>query len=172
MEPLTFLLATTLVVSLIGRVWVPSWRPWPVAVRGGVTVMFLATGTSHFVGMRAELIEMVPPALPAPGALVTLTGVLEIAGALALFVLPLRHWAAGGLALLLIAMFPANVHHALTGTDLRWDDTLLPRTVLQLVFLAAVLIVLVAQLHDFRRDRAVPPALATPARDPLSVPRG
>jgi hypothetical protein len=32
--------------------------------------------------MRADLVAMVPSALPAPGLLVTLTGILEPAGAL------------------------------------------------------------------------------------------
>lgn len=55
----------------------------------------------------------------------------------------MRRWAAGGLALMLIAMYPANVHKALSGEDLPWNELLIPRTILQLVFLAAVLIVLV-----------------------------
>lgn len=99
--------------------------------------MFTVTGIAHFFGMRAELIDMVPPALPAPAFLVTLTGILELAGAVGLLWQPTRPWAAGGLSLMLLAMFPANVHLALTGTDLPWDDTLLPRTLLQIVFLAA-----------------------------------
>jgi uncharacterized membrane protein len=43
--------------------------------------MFVMTGVAHFVKMRAELVSMVPPGLPAPGLLVTVTGVLELAGA-------------------------------------------------------------------------------------------
>ena len=39
--------------------------------------MFVLTGVSHFVGMRADLISMVPPALPEPALLVTLTGILD-----------------------------------------------------------------------------------------------
>ncbi|MCF2587088.1 DoxX family protein [Brevibacterium sp. UCMA 11752] len=142
MAPLAFLLVTMIIVHLIGRTLRPSWRPWKIAVRAGVVVMFLVTGSSHFIGMRAELVSMVPPSMPAPEFLVTLTGVLELAGALGLLWAGTRPWAAGGLSLMLIAMFPANIYKALsgtgaTGTDLAWDDTLLPRTALQAIFLAA-----------------------------------
>ncbi|GAB08814.1 hypothetical protein GOARA_021_00510 [Gordonia araii NBRC 100433] len=161
MEPLIALIATTLVVHMIGRTAIPSWRPWPVALRAGVAVMFTMTGIAHFVGMRDELIAMVPPALPAPEFLVTLTGILELAAAAALFWRPLRRRAAGGLALMLLAMFPANVYKAVNETDLRWDDTLLPRTVLQVVFVAAVVAVLA---WDLREDRTADPAIADNAR--------
>lgn len=151
MAPLVFLLATTVVIHLVGRVFKPSWRPWAVAIRAGVAVMFIVTGTSHFIGMRAELIAMVPPALPAPELLVTLTGVLELAGAFGVLWAPTRAWAAGGLSLMLVAMFPANIYKALAGTDVAWDDTVVPRTVLQIVFLAATSAVLVWDLRERRR---------------------
>jgi uncharacterized membrane protein len=124
--------------------------PWPVAVRGGLAAMFVLTGVMHFVGMRDQLIAMVPPALPAPGLLVTITGVLELAGAAGLLLPRTAPWAAGGLSLLLVAMFPANVHAALAGTG----TPLLPRTLMQLLFLAATLAV-VAHHVRIRRVRAV-----------------
>jgi uncharacterized membrane protein len=52
-----------------------------VALRGGLAALFTTTGVAHFVGMRAELISMVPPELPEPGLLITITGVMELAGA-------------------------------------------------------------------------------------------
>jgi uncharacterized membrane protein len=55
-----------------------------VALRGGLAAMLLFTGLAHFdvFGRRADLVAMVPSALPAPGLLVTLTGMLNLAGAL------------------------------------------------------------------------------------------
>ncbi|PXY37047.1 hypothetical protein DI005_37485 [Prauserella sp. PE36] len=147
MEPLIALVVVTSGVLVVGRLWVPRLRPLPVGLRGGIAAMFLLTGIAHFVGMREELIAMVPDALPAPGLLVTVTGVLELAGALAMLYRPLAHWAAAGLSTLLVVMFPANVNLALNGTDLPWDDTLLPRTLMQVVFLAATVTVAV---HGFR----------------------
>jgi uncharacterized membrane protein len=54
---------------------------------------------------------MVPPQLPQAGLLVTLTGVLELAGAAGL-VVPSYIPAGYGLIALLVVMFPANVYAA------------------------------------------------------------
>jgi uncharacterized membrane protein len=148
MEPLITLVAVTAVLLGAGALGVRALRPWPVALRGGLAAMFTLTGTVHFVWMREELIAMVPPALPAPGLLVTITGVLELAGAAGLLLHRPAPWAAGGLAALLVVMFPANVHAALEGTD----TPLLPRTLLQVVFLAATL----AVVTYYVRARRVP----------------
>jgi uncharacterized membrane protein len=117
--------------------------------------MFILTGVSHFVGMRADLINMVPPALPEPALLVTLTGVLELAGAAGLLWGKTTPWAAAGLSALLVGMFPANVYAAtadLTVGGAPAED-LLPRTLMQLVFLAATLSVL-AYYRGSRRPAA------------------
>ncbi|WP_017555985.1 DoxX family protein [Nocardiopsis baichengensis] len=153
MAPLVFLLAGTSAVLVAGLAGVRRLRSWPVAVRCGLALMFTVTGLAHFVGMRRELVAMVPPALPAPELLVTVTGVLELAGAAALLWSATAPWAAGGLALMLVAMFPANVHRALSEAGLPWDDRLVPRTLLQLVFLAAALSVVV---HHVRKARRAP----------------
>ncbi|HYH28791.1 MAG TPA: DoxX family protein [Pseudonocardia sp.] len=146
MEPLVTLVTVTAVLLVAGAAGIRRLRPWPVAVRGGLAAMFTLTGVAHFVGMREELIAMVPPALPAPALLVTVTGVLELAGAVGLLLPRTAPWASGGLAALLVAMFPANVHAALAGTG----TPLLPRTLMQLVFLAAALAVVVHHLHGRR----------------------
>ncbi|RKS08208.1 putative membrane protein [Nocardiopsis sp. Huas11] len=158
MEPLITLVGVTLALWAAGALGVHRLRPWPVAVRGGLAAMFGLTGVVHFVGMRDELIAMVPPALPAPELLVTVTGVLELAGAAALLWPRTAPWAAAGLAVLLVAMFPANVHLAVTGTDLPPHQELLPRTAMQVVFLAAAVSVVLAHLRgwDRRATRRAP----------------
>ena len=95
---------------------------------------------------------MVPPALPEPGLLVTVTGVLELAGAVGLLWRRTAPWAAAGLSVLLVAMFPANVYAALAGLTLGGAPAmaLLPRTLLQVVFLAATLTVLAWHLRHRR----------------------
>ncbi|TDD50311.1 DoxX family protein [Saccharopolyspora elongata] len=154
MAPLIILLAVTLVLLVAGAVGVRGLRPWPVAVRGGLSAMFVATGIAHFVGMREQLISMVPPALPAPGLLVTVTGILELVGAAGLLWHRTAPWAAGGLGLMLIAMFPANVYAALEGILTAADDQLVPRTAMQVVFLAATAVVVVHHVRA-RNGRAV-----------------
>src|SRR5699024_5554547 len=90
MAPLLFLLLTTALVRVIGHMSRPGLKPWPVAIRWGLAVMFTVTGISHFAGMRDALIAMVPPWLPSAAALVTVTGILELLGAAGLLVRPTR----------------------------------------------------------------------------------
>lgn len=152
MAPFVILAVVTLVLLAAGTLGVSRLRPWPVAVRGGLAAMFTATGLSHFVGMRDVMIDMVPPDIPAPGLWVTVTGVLELAGAAGLLWKRTAPLAAGCLGLLLLAMFPANVYAAREGVLTAWDDQLLPRSILQVVFLAATLSVVT---HHVRSGRAV-----------------
>lgn len=128
---------------------------WPLALRVGLAAMFFVTGTTHFVFLREDLVAMVPPALPAPELLVTITGVLELAGALGLLLPPTTAWAGAGLALLLLAMFPANVYAATSGILLDGGPAtaLGPRTAMQVLYLAAAIAVALSY-----RDRAWPRA--------------
>ena len=105
MEPLIALVGVTLALRIAGGVGVRRLRPWPVALRGGLATMFVMTGMAHFIGLRAELISMVPPALPNPGLLVTITGLLELAGAVGLLLRRTAPWTAGGLTALLVGLF-------------------------------------------------------------------
>ncbi|SMX65818.1 Uncharacterized membrane protein [Brevibacterium iodinum ATCC 49514] len=154
MASLLFLLTTTLAVYAVGRFNSAAAEhglgTWPVAIRFGLAVMFVVTGVSHFVGMRETLIDMVPPWPPGAAALVTVTGALELLRAIGLLLHPTRPWATGGLGLMLILMFPANAHLALTGENLPWDDQLVPRTLMQAVFLAAALAVLIPEIRGQR----------------------
>ena len=59
-----------------------------------------------------DLIKMVPPIFPRPDILVSVTGVLEILGAIGLLVPNTARGACICLALLLIVVFPANIHAA------------------------------------------------------------
>lgn len=147
MEPLIVLVVVTLVILALGAAGVKRLRSWPVALRGGVAAMFVLTGTVHFVWMREELISMVPSILPYPGLIVTITGLLELAGAIGLLWRPTALWAAAGLSLLLICMFPANVHYALSGLATKPEDALIPRTLMQIVFLSAPLAIMIFYLR-------------------------
>ena len=155
MEPLTVLLAVTTALLAAGAAGWKPLRSWHTALRGGLAAMFVFTGVAHFgaFGMRDDLVAMVPPALPAPELLVTVTGVLELAGAVGLLLPATWPWAAAGLSALLVAMFPANVYKALEDPTLRASQELGPRTALQVIFLAATLAVLGRYLVTRRRVR-------------------
>jgi uncharacterized membrane protein len=85
--------------------------------RTATGVAFLVIGLSHFL-MPAKYLEMMPPFLPAPLFLVYLSGFFEMAGGVGLFVAKTRRAAALGLALLLVAVFPANIYVALNHVQL------------------------------------------------------
>ncbi|HLS26240.1 MAG TPA: DoxX family membrane protein [Beutenbergiaceae bacterium] len=141
-----FLGATGLAFALI---WIRRrrvYRSWPSALRVGLSAMFFMTGITHFVLLREDLVAMVPPFLPAPELLVTLTGVLELAGAVGLLLKRAAVWAAGGLATLMVTMFPANVYAALSGLTMNGEAAtpLVPRTLMQLLYIAAAVAVVLA----------------------------
>ncbi|WP_438011252.1 DoxX family protein [Sorangium sp. So ce321] len=143
MAPLLVLSISFALLLVLGRLGVKHLASWVTCSRYALAAMFLLTASAHWGSRRAELVAMVPPALPHPEFLVTATGVLEIAGAAALLVPRLAPWAAMGLTLLLVAMFPANVHAARAGLTLGGSPVtpLVPRTLMQIVFIAATVAV-------------------------------
>ncbi len=145
MAPLLALLIGFGAARLAGLLGVDPLDSWHPALRVGLALMFTLTGVAHFAAKRrGDLIAMVPPTLPRPDLLVTVTGVLELAGAVGLLIPVTAAWAAAGLALLLLAMFPANVSAARRGLTLAGQPvtSLGPRTALQVLFLAATVAIL------------------------------
>ncbi|MCL7458893.1 DoxX family membrane protein [Micromonospora echinofusca] len=137
MAPLVALVTGTVLARLAGLLGVGALDGWHPALRVGLALMFVVTGVAHFApAYRRDMIAMVPPALPRPDLLVTLTGVLELVGAVGLLVPATARWAAGGLALLMLAMFPANVSAVRRGLTLagRPATPLGPRTAEQILF--------------------------------------
>jgi uncharacterized membrane protein len=77
-----------------------------------MAAFYIAAGVMHFVSPEAYR-PMMPPYLPWHEALIFLSGVAELGLGIAVLFPALRPWAAWGIILLLIAIFPANVHIAL-----------------------------------------------------------
>src|SRR5262249_6135864 len=114
MAPLIALIVVTLLARLTGALKLDRgyFATLPAALCAGVAAMFLLTAGAHFIGLRADLVRMVPPGLGNPGSWVTLAGVAEIAGAIGILIPATRRFAAVGLLLLLLALFPANAYAA------------------------------------------------------------
>ena len=113
MAPIITLTAVTLHARLTGLLGIDPLDQWQTSLRIGLAAMFLLTGIVHFAPkFRHDMIRMIPENLPAPAALVTITGILEIAGAAGLLIPTTAPAAAICLALLLAAMFPANISAA------------------------------------------------------------
>jgi uncharacterized membrane protein len=146
MAPLITLLLSTVAARSIG--WL-GWfgtayvNSWTAAIAVGLAAMFVLTGFAHFAPpLRRDLLAIVPPRLPAPGDLVTITGLLELLGAVGLLLPVTRVAAAVCLLVLMLAMFPANVYASRMPNPPKSMTTRLPlRTAMQVVFLAAAVAV-------------------------------
>jgi uncharacterized membrane protein len=77
-----------------------------------LTVFMVGAGVNHFVH-PLPYVGMMPAALPAPWALVYVSGVAEILGGLGLILPATRRFAAWGLIALLVAVAPANLNMAI-----------------------------------------------------------
>ena len=75
-------------------------------------VFYVVAGLNHFLNPHFYL-PMMPTFLPWPAGLVFLSGVAEIVLGITVLIPSLHGPAAWGIILLLIAVFPANVHIAL-----------------------------------------------------------
>lgn len=89
----------------------PSSRLRAVALIG-VAMFFAGAGVAHFTH-SGFFLSIVPPYLPAHRALVSVSGIAEIAGGLGILPIATRRWAGYGLLALLAAVYPANIHMAM-----------------------------------------------------------
>ena len=135
MQPLIVLI-TMFLVLIIPLGW------WD-ALRFALAAMFLLTASAHWGKRRPDLIRMVPPILPRPELMVTITGVLEILGVIGLLITALAPYAGACLAALLVALFPANVRAATHNLTIagRRATPLVARALIQVAFLTATLAV-------------------------------
>ncbi len=76
-------------------------------------VIYIAAGINHFINPKNYLAIM-PPYIPDHNLMVTLSGIAEVVLGVGLLVPATRSVSAWGLILLLIAVFPANIHMALS----------------------------------------------------------
>lgn len=146
MAPLITLLVGSIAARIAGWLGVDYVDGWARAIAVGLAAMFVVTGVAHFAPpLRGQLIAIVPPALPAPGLLVSVTGVLELLGAVGLLLPATRVAAAVCLLLLMLAMFPANIYAARMPDPPTSMTTRLPlRTAEEILYLAAALAIALA----------------------------
>jgi uncharacterized membrane protein len=139
--PFLVLVISTLVLRAIGAAGVPVLENWVECLRGGFAAMFFLTASAHWGTRRPDLVRMVPGAFPRPDLIVTITGFLELLGAVGLLIPSTARVAAACLAALLAAMFSANVRAAQQKLTIGGKAaTALPvRALLQAFFIAALL---------------------------------
>ena len=86
-------------------------RTW---LRRALIVLYGGVGAVHLAAPE-KLMPIMPGWVPAPRLVILVTGLCEIAGALALTAPRLRRTAGLGLALYAVSVFPANIKQALEG---------------------------------------------------------
>jgi uncharacterized membrane protein len=118
------LLISFLAMRGLGALGVRRFATWRASAAHGLALMLLMTASAHFVPgdvtampNHDDLVAMVPPAVPLASAVVYLTGVLELLGAVGLVVERTRRPAGICLALLFVAMLPANIYAAVEGVE-------------------------------------------------------
>jgi uncharacterized membrane protein len=143
------LIAATLVFRGLGALGVRRFASWPAGAAHGMAIMLAMTASAHFVPAsvtvmpnHADMVRIVPPFLPYADALVYLTGVLELLGALGL-VLTATRWAAGlSLTALFVTLLPANIYEAVADVSFANGEAATPlgqRIPEQILYIAVVL---------------------------------
>lgn len=141
MIPLLVLLISLLVFRGLGFLGVPLFLTWHDCTLWALSVMVLFTASAHFTPLKEDLIKMVPPFFPAARQIVFVTGVLEMAGAVGLLIPQVRPAAGMCLAILFVAIVPANINAALRRVPLRGRPatSLWLRLPMQVLFIALAL---------------------------------
>jgi len=138
--PLLLLVLTILGFFGLGRGNYASFGVWQVLLRVLVALPLVLSGVLlHFLRADATA-SIIPPAFPAREFLVMVTGVLEIAGAVGLFVPRLRRAAALCIAVMMVAVFPANIYAAGKVVDGLQFPSVPVRLSMQIVYIALVLL--------------------------------
>ena len=82
-----------------------------------LAAFYAAAGIAH-LWAPDKLLAITPSWVPFPLQVILLTGLCELAGAVALVTKPLRWWAGVALAAYALFVWPANFKHAIDGADL------------------------------------------------------
>ncbi|MDO6431376.1 hypothetical protein Q4E93_12300 [Flavitalea sp. BT771] len=111
MKPLFVLLGVFFIVFFLLRV-TNGWWDYRLSARIAMAAMLLLTAIAHFAFTRG-MEMMLPDFVPFKKAMVYLTGIAELAGAVGLLLNAWFALAGVMLTLLFMLMLPANIHAAL-----------------------------------------------------------
>jgi uncharacterized membrane protein len=105
-----------LLLALVGQsITGPKIAP-AIRAKVGLSLFFLFTSLGHFIKTE-EMSAMVPPVIPYPAELIYITGVLELLGAIGVWIPRLTRLTGLCLILMLIGLLPANIYSALHRVD-------------------------------------------------------
>lgn len=133
------LACTILAFFLVARGRYASFGITQVLLRILVALPLLVSAVLLHFFRTAATASMIPAAFPMPHLLVLVTGVLEIVGAIGLFIPAFRRRAARWIAILMTAVFPANVYVAGQTIGGLQMPSIPVRLVMQLIYMLMVL---------------------------------
>lgn len=142
MVPFIALILSFLLFRVVGLLGMTYWNDWHTSIQWAVSIMLLMGASAHWGRRRSDLVRMVPPAFPQKEWIVTVTGILEIAGAIGILLPAFSPAASVCLVLLLIAMLPANIYAARNKLTIGGKPVpkLPARIGIQIIFITAVLL--------------------------------
>ena len=113
---LLLLIAPYFILTLAGRWITPFKFASSKRARVGLSLFFIFTSVGHFISTK-EMAAMIPPSIPYRIELIYLTGVLELLGAIGVWIPRLMRLTGLLLILMLIGLLPANVYSAINRVD-------------------------------------------------------
>jgi uncharacterized membrane protein len=137
--PLVLLALTILAFFALARGGYAEFGVAQVVLRVVVALPLVASGVLLHFFRTSVTASVIPPAFPARPLLVVLTGLLEIEGAIGLFVPRFRHSAALCIAILMVCVFPANIYAAGQVVDGIRFPSVPVRLAMQVVYIVLVL---------------------------------
>ena len=113
---LILLIVPYLILTVLGK-WISAFRlAAPARARVGLSLLFVFTAAGHFLRTE-EMAAMLPPAVPYRIELIYATGVLELLGAVGVWIPGLTRLTGLLLILMLIGLLPANIYSAINRVD-------------------------------------------------------
>ena len=110
------LLVPYLALTLLGK-WTSAFEiAAPTRARVGLSLFFLFTSIGHFIKTE-EMAAMLPASVPYRIWLIYVTGILELLGAIGVWIPPLTKLTGFLLILMLIGVLPANIYSAINRID-------------------------------------------------------
>jgi uncharacterized membrane protein len=104
------------ILTLAGR-WIGGLEIAPAKrARLGLTLFFMYTAIGHFIRTE-DMSEMVPSSIPYRTELIYITGVLELLGAVGVWIPALVRLTGISLILMLLCLLPANIYSAINRVD-------------------------------------------------------
>lgn len=118
---LFLLVAPYLILTLLGQ-WFPGLKMDPSKrARVGLSLFFLVTALAHFT-TREGMAKMIPSSVPYPLELIYVTGVLELLGAIGVWIPRLERLTGLLLIVMLIGLLPANIYSAINRVEYGGHD--------------------------------------------------